>query len=275
MLLVVLIAVAGAAGADSNIAFIEGPGIHVPGGDTQPCPGELHLNHDGSTEGAFTWQNEGIAAPDYGAFAEGYAGITWDVCGAQLLLMRWGTMTGSGEIDVYVWDYDVATDNPGAVLSLTASVDISGVVLWPNVSTHDIDCADAPATGNGCFIGYWPRSFVGTLAQFGCAMDEDGPGGVPRTNIAPGIGYPTGWNHPNAVGYTLQAFGIGGWFSPCPPGSSGACCLPDGTCVQMQAVDCVDYSHGQWYPCTPCSQIVCEPTPVETGSWGRVKRSYR
>ena len=32
------------------------------------------------------------------------------------------------------------------------------------------------------------------------ASDENGfGGGLPRTNIAPGIGFPTGWNHPNVV----------------------------------------------------------------------------
>ncbi len=30
-------------------------------------------------------------------------------------------------------------------------------------------------------------------------MDEDGPGGCPWTCIAPDIGYPTGWAHPNIV----------------------------------------------------------------------------
>jgi hypothetical protein len=70
---------------------------------------------------------------------------------------------------------------------------------------------DATATTNGFFVGYWPQSFAGGPANFGCAMDQDGFGGVPRTNIAPAIGYPTGWNHPSVAGYALQAFGLGGW----------------------------------------------------------------
>ena len=99
----------------------------------------------------------------------------------------------------------------GAVLSVTQDYAISGVGFWPTVTTFDLNTNDAQADGSGFFVGYWPQSFVGVPAQFGCAMDQDGFGGVPRTNIAPGIGYPTGWNHPSVAGYALQAFGIGGW----------------------------------------------------------------
>ncbi len=206
-----LLLVAGVANAD-NVAFIQGQGIHAPSGDVDPCPPSvLYMNHDGSTENAFTWQMGGVAAPDYGSFAEGYAGVAGNVCGAQQFLTRWGTMTGTGIIDIFVWDYDVAADNPGNVLSVTTPVNVAGVGMWPTVTTYDIDIADALAGADGFFVGYWPRSFVGVLANFGCAMDQDGFGGVPRTNIAPGIGYPTGWNHPSVAGYALQAFGLGGW----------------------------------------------------------------
>jgi hypothetical protein len=199
----------GAANAD-NIAFIEGQGIHAPSGDTDPCPvSVLSMNHDGSTENAFTWQNQGVQAPDYGAFAEGYD-VVGNVCGAELLLTRWGTMTGTGVVDIFVWDYDWNTDNPGGVLSVTEDVAIAGVGLWPTITTHDFDTIDANSTA-GFFVGYWPQNFVGVPANFGCAMDQNGFGGAPRTNIAPGIGYPTGWAHPSTVGYQLQAFGLGGW----------------------------------------------------------------
>jgi len=120
-------------------------------------------------------------------------------------------MTGIGTIDLFVWDYDVSADNPGAVLSVTQDYAVSGVGFWPTVTTYDLNTTDATAGANGFFVGYWPQSFVGVPANFGCAMDQDGFGGVPRTNIAPGIGYPTGWNHPSIAGYALQAFGLGGW----------------------------------------------------------------
>ena len=195
-----------------DFQYIQGQPYHPPGFDSSPCPvSTLNQNHDGSTENAFTWQNTGVVAPDYGAFAEGYAGVSGNVCGASLLLTSWGTMTGTGTIDVYVWDYDLGTDNPGAVLSMTNDIAISGVGYWPSMTTHAIDVVDAAAGANGFFVGYWPQSFAGVLANFGCAMDEDGFGGVPRTNIAPGIGYPTGWNNPSIAGYILQAFGLSGY----------------------------------------------------------------
>jgi hypothetical protein len=215
VLVAALVSCAGAANAD-NVAFIAGQGVHVPDGDTDPCPpSALTQNHDGSTEFAFTWTYMGIQEPDYGAFAEGYRNLTnGTVCGIEFYLTCWGSMNGAGTIDLFVWDYDVAADNPGSVLAVTASVPVSGVAYWPGISTHDLDVTDAAAPANGFFVGYWPRSFAEGIAQFGCAMDQDGLGGVPRTNIAPGIGYPTGWHNLTIVGYPMVAWGIGPWVVP-------------------------------------------------------------
>ena len=201
------------ADAEETIAFIEGSGVHLPTTDTDPCPPSgLALNHDGSTESGFTWTYLGIQEPDYGALAEGYPASSGGiVCGIELMLSRWATMNGVGEIDLYVWEYDTDADDPGSVLAVTTAVPVSGVAYWPGISTVDLDCQDAVVTEAGFFVGYWPRSFEGVEGQFGCAIDEDGFGGIPCMNIAPGIGYPTGWQHPPVAGYQVQAFGIGGW----------------------------------------------------------------
>ena len=44
--------------------------------------------------------------------------------------------------------------------------------------------------------------------EYVCA-DESGPGGHPWTNIAPGIGYPSGWQNPNVVWPNCRSLGIG------------------------------------------------------------------
>lgn len=206
------ILIAGAAVAD-DFSLIEGEGVHLPGTDSDPCPpSTLWHNHDGSTENAFTWGYAGVQEPDYGAFAEGYPSVTsGTVCGVELYLTRWGTMTGEGTIDLYVWSYDPLTTNPGNVLAMTSFVPVSGIAYWPAISIHDFDVDDGGAAADGIFVGYWPRSFAWGVEQFGCAMDQNGPGGTPRTNIAPGIGYPTGWAHPSVAGFALHAFGIGPW----------------------------------------------------------------
>jgi hypothetical protein len=41
-------------------------------------------------------------------------------------------------------------------------------------------------------------------------------------------------------------------------GSGIACCLPDGSCVETNIVDCVDWRHGHWRPCAACSTADCE-----------------
>ncbi len=43
------------------------------------------------------------------------------------------------------------------------------------------------------------------------AADLNGPGGCPFTCIAPGIGYPTGWQDVDTVFGPTRAVGIGTW----------------------------------------------------------------
>ena len=47
--------------------------------------------------------------------------------------------------------------------------------------------------------------------------DLDGPGGCAMTNIAPGIGYPTGWQNVSVTWGPTQALGIGAEVTPCDP----------------------------------------------------------
>ena len=216
LLSAMLIACVGQAAGGGSFTIVEGPGLHRPGERTDPCPNStLNMNHDGSTESAFTWGAPGISEPDYGALAEGYPDLVGGtVCGIELYLTRWGSMNGVGAIDLFVWDYDVATDNPGGVLAVTVSTPVSGVGYWPSVTIHDFDAQDAAVPSHGVFVGYWPRSFVEAPEQFGCAMDVDGSGsitGVPRTNIPPSSGYPTGWHNLTVVGYDIASWGIGPW----------------------------------------------------------------
>ena len=247
-------------GIDPTAHTSAGPGEGRSDGlpRSNPCPPSLlFLNHDGTTENAFTWQFQGVQPPDFGAFAEGYRHLTEGfVCGGELWLTRWGTMSGSGTVDLFVWDYDTWCDSPGNVLSVTTSVPVSGVAMWPSISTLDLDLNDAPVGPDGLFIGYWPRSFQNVEAQFGCAMDQDGPGGVPRTNFAPGIGYPTGWGHPSIAGYQTQAFGLGAWCGGIVP---GACCYADGQCVSTAQSNCPT---GDWREGMPCDPNPCPQPPA-------------
>ena len=98
-----------------------------------------------------------------------------------------------------------------------------------------LDCC----VGSGDFFvggwGDWPMSG----AAWFWAVDELPPGGegMPRTKVAPGLGFPTGWQHPADV---TEAW------ARCKSMGIGACVAG-----------------------------VCQPTAVAPGTWGGVKSLFR
>jgi len=190
-----------------------GHGKLASGPRVNPCPGSaLVHNFDGSAENGYAWGYGGVMPPDFGSFAEGYD-LETHICGVQLALTQVGYESGQ-PIDVYVWEMDWECGIPGAVLSLATPVVVSGVAYWPSYSLHDVDTPDVFA--QSCFVGYWPRGWVGQGQAFYCVADLDGFGGLPRTNIAPGIGYPTGWQDPSIVWGPTQALGLGAYVAVAP-----------------------------------------------------------
>lgn len=209
------VASAGMASGSDPASVGVGQGVVLEGpGDDNPCPGsELDHNSDGSYENGYAWQYGGIVAPYYGAFAEGYA-VENDVCGLQLHLTTVSGIFSNQSFDAYVWDSDGT--NPTNVLSITTNLHISMPAIWPEISAHDLDINDAYTYGD-IFAGYW-GNWPGLYTGWYVAADLDGFGGMPRTNIAPGIGYPTGWQDPSIVWGPTQALGIGiySWYGIVP-----------------------------------------------------------
>jgi hypothetical protein len=190
-----------ALGPREETEIIEGP----ESGDF--CPGtELLENGDGSYECAYAWQLPGVQPPDYGSWAECYDSEF--VCGIQFLFVQLGYYDGE-TMDVYVWEDDgmpPPDNNPGNVICAVMDVDPGPPVLWPYFSTHDVQVCCA--TGGAHFIGFW-GNWPGEIAAWFVGADCDGGGGCPRTKIAPGIGYPTGWAHPNVVpSFDIEDLGI-------------------------------------------------------------------
>lgn len=178
--------------------------IVLPAGDENPCPpAELLCNFDGSFEGAYAWQYAGVVPPYYGAFAEGYSG-TGSVCGTRYAFTTLSGYYTGQTMDVYVWDSD--GQNPSEVLGITPGVSISPPAIWPVISLHDVDNDDVEVSGD-FFVGFWGE-WPGVHCGWFCGEDDYGFGGQPRTNIAPGIGYPTGWQNPEIVWGPNQAIGI-------------------------------------------------------------------
>ncbi len=185
-----------------------GHGIVVPRPETSnPCTGStLFLNGDGSYENGFTWQYGGEVAPDYGALAEGYT-ATGSLCGLQLELTTLSGYFQNQSLDAYVWASDGY--EPSSVLSVTTGVHISPPGIWPSITSHDINTSDANVNGE-FYVGYW-GNWPGQTAGWFVAGDTDGPPSPVRTNIAPGIGYPTGWQGVSAVWGNVSALGIGAY----------------------------------------------------------------
>lgn len=64
-------------------------------------------------------------------------------------------------------------------------------------------------------MGYWPEWPQDVQGWFvGADLDGFG-GGCPYTNIAPGLGYPTGWNHVSIVWGPTRALGIAAEVTEC------------------------------------------------------------
>jgi hypothetical protein len=201
-----LAAVSSGAGAIDYSCVGSGHGQGAPGRDN-PCPGsELMLTSDGTFEAACGWCCEGVLPPDWGAWAEGYT-ATGTICGIQFWFSTIPDWPQDRTMDAYVYSSDGV--NPAEVLSLTTGIDPNPIAVWPDMSSRDVPIADTPVDGE-FFVGYWGNWPNGTEGwHTGC--DLDGPQGKPRTKIAAGLGYPTGWHDPSIVFGPTRNNGIGPW----------------------------------------------------------------
>ena len=205
-LLAVVVFAAGANASDF-VSFPGGVTTNIIGSGSDECAATLYINHDGSFENGCAWQYGGIVPPMYGAFGEGFDLGAGTVECAAMWLTQVGNFFGQ-PLDVYVWDGGVAAA-PGAVLSMIAGQVPSNVPFWPTLGQNDFEVGQA-VTGEFT-VGYWADFSAAPCAWF-IGIDADGFGGFPWTNIAPGIGYPTGWQNPSLVWGTVQSLGFGAYF---------------------------------------------------------------
>ena len=186
-----------------------------PGPDA--CAGGVLVhNHDGSFENGYAWAYGGTIPPYYGAFSEGYdLGSGTVRCGAYWVTTLPGYYQGQ-TTDCYVWEGGVST-TPGSVIGVVIGTVFGNVPNWPEVGQNDVDL-NAAVGGEfavGCW-GNWPHQLVGYFY----AADVDGPQGHPWACIAPGIGYPTGWQDPAIVWGPTSAMGCGVYFEQGTPAES-------------------------------------------------------
>ena len=72
------------------------------------------------------------------------------------------------------------------------------------------------AEGDTWWVGFWVNC-PGQLSPYFVGADLNGPGGCPKNNIAPGIGYPSGWQDVAVAWGPTAAMGIGAEVLPCGP----------------------------------------------------------
>ncbi len=93
------------------------------------------------------------------------------------------------------------------------------------------------------------------------------------------------WNAPETNWTPIsQALNIpcwSGWdssfvlYAGAVPPATGACCLPDGSCVVTTRDEC-DASGGSYQgDNVPCEQANCPPVATESTTWGAIKANYR
>jgi len=202
------------------VAGLHGPRLAAAAGPGQrpavshvrdnPCPGSsLLCNDDGTFEiNGCAWVDGGVVPPYYGAFAEGFTG-TGVVCGMQFAFTTLpGYQTGQ-LMDAYVWGSDGA--NPTTVLGVTVGIDPGPIAIWHNVSIHDVDVNDVAVNGP-FFVGFWGNWPGAEQPGWWVAADFDSAG-QPRTDVAPGLGYPTGWQNANMFDGGIRSLGICAYLS--------------------------------------------------------------
>jgi hypothetical protein len=160
------------------------------------------IHSDGTYEHAYAWSEGGCISPDYGSFAERYEGCHRV---ESIVLDLTSTFGDQGPCDIYLWDE--VGGMPGLVLGAAFHV-VPSVPAW--VFTRNIiEFPQAVDVAGTWWIGYWgdwplnePYFYVGA--------DLNGPGGGrPMTKIAPGQGYPEGWQDVSIAWGPTAALGIG------------------------------------------------------------------
>ena len=192
--LLAVLALIGTAGASSyrTLGYSEDTVMNSDMGDD--CVGVQIYNHDFSCENGYCWQYGGIVPPYYGAFGEAFdVGAVTVECGLYWL-SQIGYYTGQ-PLDAYVWEGGV-TGPPSGVLCVVPGVTGLSIPYWPSCGLNEVEigcCVTGEFT-----VGYW-ADFSDEDCAWYCCIDENGFGGYPWTCVAPGIGYPTGWQHVSVV----------------------------------------------------------------------------
>jgi len=129
-----------------------------------------------------------------------------------------------------------------------SDVDLTGVDVVFGVVQYDPYCVHADPV----FCGPWP---CGLTVHGDWTLNGDSPC-VPEHS-------PCG----QLIGALPQACP---WVPP-----NGACCFPDGTCLVTSGQECEVLQGLYMGDSTLCQPNPCQPVPIESTTWGRIKMGFR
>lgn len=187
-----------------------------------------------------------------------------------------------GGIDYYWWNYTV-TGDPCITRALSywvLEICPDFLMVVTDISTLSVDSSD-PANGDSTYydteIGTDSKTgLTGVKWEHSWGNELDSPGEYDTFSfVSPGVedpDSPVKW-----VSKSNQLFDAGYTVGPgCLPSNRGACCGPWGSVACIQAYESWCIKQGGIYmgDGTVCGGGICA-TPVERGSWGRIKALYR
>ncbi len=144
----------------------------------------------------------------------------------------------------------------------------------------DLEAPDAqwPASGSGTGVG-WLETQTDHLVEvhwFLTYIEPGLSGEFAAAYHAPGYFYDD--SHPTQqdpiADYGVLGFRTEGYL-PCPDGPLGACCFVDGTCMEIDQVECESGGGVFQGPKSSCEPNPCVPVAVQHRTWGAIKHSFR
>ncbi|MCC7142686.1 MAG: hypothetical protein IT349_11360 [Candidatus Eisenbacteria bacterium] len=183
-------------------------GAIAPGGEiSRPSTlcGPALMRGDGSYENGYAWSHGGVVEPNYGAFAERFAGRK-RLCGLVVALTNLGTYNGQ-TADLYLWSD--AGGMPGNVLYLESGVSLGEIAHYPGISENAVEFSEVQFTDGVWWAGIW-GDWPGEQYGWFLMADENGEAvGTPMTNRPPNDIGPTGWVPCSDYFPEVHALGIG------------------------------------------------------------------
>jgi hypothetical protein len=153
--------------------------------------------------------------------------------------------------------YMLFSSNPGTCYNEEG---LTGACCFPDFSCQILRLAECDAAG-GVYLG----------DDTPCSLCFEGPPEACCFSDGSCVEAVVGQCPAGSIG---QGAGTSCATTVCPPPATGACCLPDATCLDgVTLVEC-DEAGGLWYEGIPCDQV-CQPDAVESSSWGQIKGLYR